>query len=132
MTKLQSIVGLILVLAIGLAVWFGVVRKAPVAFKDLPGVYICKDFGLPYEGYTKLRIDPDFKMYGMSESGEQLIGVLEDKGGWAQLSFSMDLVHAPEFKLDPFYPHRIEGFTSGINVTTKDATKEISAFCSRQ
>lgn len=114
-------------LGLSLVAFFGRESKHP--FASLPGTYACKDFGLPDATHERLRIDPDFKVFGVAKSHEFYVGTLNKKDEAGELELGMTVIHAPTFKLDPFFPIRIEGVGSGIHVTGKGPDGEFKIKC---
>jgi hypothetical protein len=95
-----------------------------IKFAGFPGVYICKEFGLPDNEHSTLRVDENFDMFGVKGTAEVKVGKLkpiENSKNRAKIELSMELVHAAAFKSDPFADYLAEGVGNSLVLS---ATKE--------
>ncbi len=119
-----------LVIGLGIGIWFQRGVRRP--YKTLPGTYECTDFGLPDPSYNRLRIDGAFKLFGIAKNSEFAAGQLSPKNeSAANLELSMEVVHSPGFKLDPFTTIVIEGRGAGIEVNGRGPDGNFTVACRR-
>jgi len=130
--NVQSFLLVVVALALGLVLIYLLKKPGAVSFKELPGLYQCKGFGLPDESFSRLRITPEMILFGVNSDNQEFrAGRLAPRDDGAELENSMELVHHPGFALDPFFAIRITGYVRAISLRAKKVDQELVQVCER-
>jgi hypothetical protein len=117
----------------GTALVLGIMMLAekPLPFKDMPGAFKCKDFGLPDKTFDRLMITPEMTLVGMAGDRQMTIGRLAPRDVGAELEYSMEVVHFSSFNLDPFTAPRLFAFKNSLALSARENEKDFTVNCER-
>lgn len=120
MKKRSLVLITILTLVFGLGGWWYLKSHQKRPYNSLPGTYECEGFGIPDDTFNRLRIDNEFKFFGVSKGVDYPVGKLSPKNfSAANLELTMGVIHAPTFKLDPFTQIVVEAVGSNLEVSAR-------------
>ena len=111
---------------VGLMVWFAPKWFSRAKFAGFPGVYICKDFGMPDDTFNTLRIDEKMNLFGVSGDKEVAVGqltLIEGSKVRARITFLPEIVHSATFALDPAAEHVAEGLGDSLVMSATHEAK---------
>ena len=124
------------VVLLALLVWFAPKWFSRAKFAGFPGVYICKDFGMPDDTHSTLRIDEQMRLFGVSAEGEVAVGqlsLIEGSKVRARITFLPEVIHSATFALDPAAEHVAEGLGDSLVMSaTHEGKLQYSEPCFRK
>jgi hypothetical protein len=122
----------ILILLGLLSAAFGIALKVVLSspFVGFSGLFDCGDQGIPNKNYNILRFNPEETVDAMFGSKIVNLGKFKIEGARvAKLELGMEMIHSPDFSLDPFAQYVILGQESAVELVGRSKEgKEVARF----